>query len=118
MQELEAALFAHLALTEKRTLDQAREEAEMLLGGGLSGALNQRLTALAKERHSLVHRSGPSARGQAVDLLEGLEHTSSEASALKSEIDALVSQHLSEDGLSRQELITRMDETFELWRAA
>lgn len=137
VQELEAALFTYLVLAENRSPQQAGAEAVSLLdprdvtapGEVLStlrghGLLLSRLTFVAKERNWLVHRSGVesqaalSAPEAALELLNRLEHLVAEASSLKAQVATLVSQHLSEDGLSNQEIITKADETRDLWLAA
>ncbi|HEX8672439.1 MAG TPA: hypothetical protein VF710_11155 [Longimicrobium sp.] len=140
-QKLGASLFTYLVLAEKRSPKEAGAEALTLLDcidqrsvrqmlsslrgkHPLLGGLAHRLAVFADERHWLVHRSG--IEGQAVlaspdkaaDLLDRLEHIAAEATALRSEIEALVAERLMEDGLSKQEIVTKRDETHDLWLAA
>ncbi|HEX8212430.1 MAG TPA: hypothetical protein VF584_19800 [Longimicrobium sp.] len=140
-QKLEAALFTHLVLAEKRSPEEAAAEALTLLDCGgqrsvhqmlsslrgkhpLLGALAHRLAVFADERSWLVHRSAIESQAalasteKAADLLDRLEHIAAEAAALKSEIEALVAERLLEDGFSNQEIVTRRDETHKLWLAA
>lgn len=140
-QELEAALFTYLVLAEQRSPKEAGAEAKTLFDCGdqrsarqmlsslrskppLLDGLTHRLTVFADERDWLVHRSGIESQAvlaapeKAADLLDRLEHIAAEASALKSQIEALVAERLSEDGLSNQEIMTKTDETLDLWLAA
>lgn len=133
VQELEAALFAYLVLAEKRSTEEAEAVALRGIGSMLSSirgrgllpeALNERLTLVWKERNWLVHRSGfesqasLSAPEKAPELLDRLEALATQASALKSEIEALVAQHLAADGYSTQEITAKTDETLGRWLAA
>ena len=135
LQELEAALFAYLVLAENRSPEEAGCEAVKLLGIGpmlsslhsrglLLGELDERLTFAANERNWLVHRSGLESRaalsgpGKALDHLDRLEVLAAEASAVKSQIDALVAQHLTAGGYSTQEISAKTDEALGRWLAA
>jgi hypothetical protein len=140
-QQLEAALFTYLVLAEKRSPKEAGAEALTLLDCGdqrsvrqilsslrgkhpLLGGLAHRLAVFAAERNWLVHRSVIESQAvlasanKAADLLDRLEHVAAEASALRSEIEALVAERLLEDGLSNQEIVTKRDETHDMWLAA
>ena len=140
-QKLEVALFTYLVLAEKRSPKEAGAEALTLLDCGdhrsvrqmlsslrgkhpLLGGLAHRLAVFADERNWLVHRSGIESQAalgsadKAADLLDRLEHIAEEATALKSEVEALVAERLLEDGLSNQEIVTRQDEAYDLWLAA
>lgn len=135
VQELEAALFAYLVLAEGRSPEEAGSEAVALLGIGrmlsslrsrglLLKELDERLTFVAKERSWLIHRSGLETEAalsdlpNPLDLLDRLEVLATQASAVKSQIDALVAQHLTADGYSTREITAKTDETLGLWLAA
>ena len=133
VQELEAALFAYLVLAEKRSPEEA--EAVTLLGIGqmlstlrnrglLLKELDERLTFVAKERNWLIHRSGLESQAarsspeKALGLLDRLEVLATRASEVKSQVDALVAQHLTAHGYSTQEITAKTDETLGRWLAA
>ncbi|HEX8363588.1 MAG TPA: hypothetical protein VF613_25935 [Longimicrobium sp.] len=139
VQALEAAFFGLLVLTENRSPDRAAAESAALLTSGEAqplgeelasvlrqrvGELDRRLGFVARERNWLVHRgvfeghSALSHADRAPALLERLQHLVADARELRSHVEALVAQHLSEAGMSAEEAITRRDDTVGLWQAA
>lgn len=130
VQELEAALFTYFVLAENCSPEEAgslgigRMLSSLRSRGLLLKELDERLTFVERERSWLIHRSGLesqaalSAPEKALDLLDRLEALATQASAVKSQIDALVAQHLTADGYSTQEITAKTDETLGLWLAA
>jgi hypothetical protein len=141
VQSLEAALFTFLvlahdhspeqavakaaALLDARGPDRLRQVVEDLRNRGLADEeLDARFRRVVDERNWLVHRSGyegqaPLAAAEKTRLLlRRLERISDEARALRTEIDALIEQHLAQGGLSPNEIDRRTGETKDLWLAA
>jgi len=139
VQALEAAFFSVLRLAENRSPDEALIGAAALLTVGeaqvLGGefatelrqrfaGLDQRLKLVAKERSWLVHRAGfegyalRSRVDSAPALLERLQRLVAEARELRSHVESLVGQHLSDAGVPAEEAITRRNDAVEQWKAA
>jgi hypothetical protein len=137
VQALEAALFTHLVLAGRQSvLSATRRTTELFQADGpgplseivagedgaalLDEALVLRLKALAADRDWLVLPreevyTGP---GSMLPVLDRLEAIYLEAKELRKIVDGVIERHLLGDGMTRQEIERKTEETARLWLAA
>jgi hypothetical protein len=137
VQALEAALFTYLVLAGHESVQSAtRRTAELLQAddprplsvlvaaeGGtedLDETLVLRLKRLAGERDWLIlprneSYTGPGSMRPVLDRLEAIH---AEAKELRTCVDRLIERHLLGDGMTKQEIERKTEETARLWLAA
>nr|ASV46975.1 hypothetical protein [uncultured bacterium] len=141
VQRLEAALFSYLVLTRNEQPGQAGPAAALLLNenallsveslvaqlralGLPGGEFEERFGRVVAERAWLVHRSGYESQKTLMDqektavLLRRLERIVDDASAVKTQLEEAIREHLSRTGLSKREIDEKTDKAKELWLAA
>lgn len=137
VQELESALFTFFVLAAHEPVQQAARRAVALLRGGEARPWDDRgvdlLAARMVDRDFIaglrevagqrdwIERPFPATgcdRDSLEPVLRRLETTYHQARALREQLGALIQQHLAADGMSRQEIERRTEETARLWLAA
>lgn len=137
VQALEMALFTYLVLGVNHSPEEAWSATAASFDVGpdpllallrrremVDGEFETRFPGLVKQRRWLVHQGhceSQAALGsleEARSLRSRLETIATEATAMAAQLQRLVEQHLSVNGLSRQEIERRTGETARLWRSA